>query len=202
MEFEIEDMAAIRANSFLREKDDYTWDEIEKKYPLKWRNAVNYYVSSDLPNRYFLNQFSHSLGREKMAECEWLRPCRFWEACAFILIKRGLPRISDVKKELLVWWKDANWPGFLLIHKFVVEHGEEFLPEIKETVFTAYNRKDVIWLQWLFEYLYKEADLSLTEAQIEKIDEMIEFFYATDDGYISWETFKVKYGGFILEICR
>lgn len=41
-----------------------------------------------------------------------------------------------------------------------------------------------------------------TEAQIEKIDEMIEFFYATDDGYISWETFKVKYGGFILEICR
>jgi len=196
MEFEIEDLKDIVEKFSFEQEKEYTWEELEKSYPLKARKTAEYLSNSDLPNIFFLKQFGKTLDIEILPEEEWLHYKKYWDACAFILIKRGLPKIADIKKEILVWWKDPNWPGFLLVHKFVLEHKEEFEAATKEAILFACKKKDWTWLGWLLELLYKDVVPDLTEETVQKIDETIDFL----DTCKTWENFVTKYGDFIKQL--
>ena len=197
-DFKIEVLEDIESYFLLHGENEYTWKEIEEKYSEKWREAVDKLANSDLPNIYFLQHINEASGDLRGTEKEWMRHKIYWEALAFVLIKRGLPRISDVKKEILIWWQDANWPGYLLMHKFVVEHKDEFVTETKESILLALEKKDWMWLYWLLEHLYKDVVPDLTEETIQKIDEVIEFMYLNE----TWANLMKKYGDFIKQLCR
>jgi len=197
-DFKIEDLEDIEAYFLLRGESEYTWEEIEQRYSDKWRKAVDKLVNSDLPNIYFLQHFYDVSGDLRGTEKEWMRHKKYWEAFAFVLIKRGLPRIADVKKEILIWWQDANWPGYPLAHKFVMEHKEEFVNETKESILLALEQKDWMWLYWLLNSLYKDVVPDLTEETVQKIDEVIEFL----DSNETWENLMNKYGDFVKQLSR
>jgi len=210
MEFEIEDLNGVTESipTKKEKKYEYTWEELEKSYPLKTRKALEYFASSDLPNKAFLQVVEVDIVRQFEEKIRinlfktkindgWLWPKAYWDACVFILVKRGLPQIANVKKEMLKWWQDPNWPGYLLAHKFVMEHKEEFVTETKESILLALEQKDEIWLYWLLNSLYKDVVPDLAEETVQKIDEVIEFL----DSNEIWANLINKYGNFIKQLC-
>ena len=205
LKFALKDLDAIVEKFPFEQEKEYTWEELEKSYPLKTRKALEYFASSDLPNRAFLgiidddivNRFDEGIKKDFChIENTWAWPGRYGDARMFILAKRGLPRIADVKKEILIWWKDPNWSGFLFAHKFVMEHQEEFVCETKEAILLALEKKAWTWLYWLLELLYKDVAPDLTEETVQKIDEVIEFL----DSNEIWANLINKYGDFIQQL--
>lgn len=160
------------------------WTEGEE-----WEKVVEAFAASELPNSYFLQHFQTNKNRKLDSA--------MWDGFAAVLVKRGLPKINDVKKELLVWWQDPNWVGFDRIEKLVLSHGEEFLPEIKEVILQAIEARDVIWFEWLLYMLLEKLNWWLTETQKEKMEEILE--YLSDD---NWKEFESLYGAWIRMLCR
>jgi len=104
--------------------------------------AFAYFVQSDLPNGYFLQQF-HEPYPEPFCHKE------YWEQFACILVQRGWPRVQDVIGDMLIWWQDPNWSGYFTVEEFALDHREEILPYVKKVCLEAYRQKDASWLACL-----------------------------------------------------
>lgn len=173
----------------------HSWDVFEECLPLKCRKAVDYFVKSDIPNEAFF-QFFRNPYKQLPQEWEWLREKRYWSAIAYIMVKRGLPKIIEVKKDLLHWYEDVNWPGALLVNKFVIENGVVFLPDVAETFLAAYYKRDYLWMVWLLDMCYKKINPALTEEQKQQLEEFIEYLY---DGE-PWLDMEERYSSLVYEI--
>ena len=118
---------------------------------------VALFADSNLPNAFFLQHFL----------CPGAEPfCRkrYWRSFARVLISRGIERIADVKKELLIWLQDVNWPGSAEVFQFILFNLLSFQDEIKISMLEAVKTKDEAWFSALWLLLYQKQ--GLTEAEI------------------------------------
>lgn len=135
--------------------------------------VIDYFVESSYPNDYFL-QHLHAPYPEPFCHK------KYWESFAQILVKRGLPKINDVKQVILIWLQDTNWPGCKTIIKFVNENKQAFKKEIINACVQAYSDKDSIWLKNLLIEFYGDIPL---------VQEVV--LYLKDD---CWKEFDRLYG--------
>jgi hypothetical protein len=135
--------------------------------------AVDYFVSSEYPNSYFLQQFYPPYSAPFYHK-------KYWEAFAQILIRRGLPKINDVKCDILQWLKDVNWSGCTAITQFILSNRSCFQQEILNSIYKAYKEKDIIWFKNLLVVFFQKNSYAL---------EIVE--YLDDD---CWKDFDTKYG--------
>lgn len=103
-------------------------------------NVVNYFAESDLPNKFFVASIVDNSHFERFGK-------NHWDGFAAVLVARGIPRISDVKADMLHWWEDLNWPGNPTIITFVRQNLIEFETEILSAVKEAYDKNDIIWFE-------------------------------------------------------
>lgn len=122
----------------------YNLIELDDRY--NYSLAVEYFVNSNIPNYEFVRHLTNDRTELHSQKC-------LWQGFAEVLVKRGLPKVKDVIKEMLMWYQDANWPGFITIHNFIFEHKEE----LKDEILTAYQEakltNDYSWIEWLEEFL-------------------------------------------------
>lgn len=114
------------------------------------------FADSNLPNRFFLQ---HLLQPESEPFCRK----NYWRSFARILICRGIEQIQDVKKDLIVWLQDINWPGSMEIFKFILQNFSQFQDEIKKSIIEAVGTKDEQWFNTIWLMLYQKQKLSHVE---------------------------------------
>ncbi|MBQ2712687.1 MAG: DUF5071 domain-containing protein [Clostridia bacterium] len=171
------------------ESELIVWDKVDEVRPKKWMEIRDYFASSDLPNEFFFfyPRFPAAywdMSFRERCECssalidEWRasgHPVKgnMWD-CAYILIKRGLPRINDVKDLIMQMFQDANWPGFFEFRKFVLENPDAFVQEMKESLRKACKTKDDCWVYWLLKD-YLRINRNATEEQKEALSYLQNF---------------------------
>lgn len=148
--------------------------------------TIELFAKSELPNSFFVQQF---------AENSSYAHKKYWESYAKIISRRGLPAVNDIKKEILCWWKDANYPGFWTIREFVLKNGNCFWEETKQALISAYEQKDIGWFKWLIELLVMDIAPNLCKENIDKLNEMLD--YLEDD---DWKEFSKIYQKDLYEI--
>lgn len=147
---------------------DLKTDGFKPKTNDTFYEAVRYYAKTNLSNQYFLQHFLSNIEGEYNDKSLWV-------GFACVLIERGLPKINDVKSEILIWWQDPNWPGWKEIREFVINNKSNFLVEIKKVILRALQEKDVGWFKNLLEYCLLDIDCSLIGADKNIIEEMVKY---------------------------
>lgn len=119
----------------------------------KFLQGIKEYAESELPNDYFLKHL-----KEPYSDpfCEK----KYWRGFAMVLVQRGLPKIEDVKNDLLLWFQDINMLGSKEIYEFVKQNISDFIIPIKSVLLQAYNNNDDQWFYRLFQVWY-ECDSSM-----------------------------------------
>lgn len=148
----------------------------------KFQRIVKYFAESDIPNAYFVAPISDKPCLTPVLD--GVPPAdhgkNYWEGFAAVLVSRGLPKINDVKADMLHWLEDINWPGNVSIILFVKQNLSSFLAEIFSALKEACNNKDVIWFENLLHcFLYDSI----------YVQEILE--YLEED---CWKDFDIKYG--------
>ncbi|MBQ2712686.1 MAG: DUF5071 domain-containing protein [Clostridia bacterium] len=164
-------------------------DAWDARMPKKWVEIRDYFANSDLPNEFFFfyPRFPASywdMSFRERCDCssalidEWRASGHptikdSWN-CAYVLLKRGLPRINDVKDLMMQMFRDANWPGYDEIRKFVINNPDAFVQEMKESLRKACKTKDEGWVEWLLlDYLL--INRNATEEQREALSYLQNF---------------------------
>ncbi len=110
-----------------------------------------------------------------------------WYAFAQIIIRRGLPKINDVKEIITKYLIDFNIPGSTDIDLFIKANYSEFRQSIVKSIKFAYKERDYVWLGNLLA-LFKSEESLLSDVELTLIDEIIE--YIDDDNS---RGFKVRF---------
>lgn len=163
----------------------YTIQDLSLDIPVnsrEFQRIVRYFAESDIPNTYFVAPLSENPCLTPVID--GVQPAshgkNYWDGFAAVLVARGLPKINDVKADMLHWLEDINWPGNALIIIFVKQNLSEFLTEIFSALKKAYNNKDVIWFENLLHcFLYNSL----------YVQEILDFL--KED---CWKDFDIKYG--------
>lgn len=148
----------------------------------KFKRIVKYFAESDIPNSYFVAPISDKPCLTPVLD--GIPPAdhgkNYWNGFAAVLVSRGLPKMNDVKADMLHWVEDVNWPGNASIIMFVKQNLSAFLSEIFSALKEAYEKKDVIWFENLLRcFLYDSM----------VVQEILE--YLEED---RWKDFDIKYG--------
>ncbi len=158
---------------------EYKIEDLDEQNIDIFNDAIDYFSNGELPNNTFLMQFTEP-GQIYSNK-------KYWYAFATILVKRGIPRIDDIKSNLLTWWQDKNWPGFNTIEEFVLNNKSNFIDIIKDKIFYSHQNKDIIWFKNLLE-LYVSSN---EESSMQKINALYEIInYLEED---SWKDFDSIY---------
>lgn len=148
----------------------------------KFKRIVKYFAESDIPNAYFVAPI---LDKPCLTPVlDGIPPAdhgkKYWDGFAEVLVTRGLPKINDVKAEMLHWLQDINWPGNASIIIFVKQNLSAFSSEIFSALKEAYENKDVIWFENLLHcFLYDSKYVQEILAYLEED---------------RWKDFEIKYG--------
>lgn len=163
----------------------YTIQDLSLNIPVnsrEFKNMVKYFAESDIPNAYFVAPISDNPCTAPVLD--GVLPAehgkKYWDGFAAVLVARGLPKINDVKADILHWVEDINWPGSDAVIIFVNQNFSAFLPEIFATLEEAYDKKDIGWFENLLGCFFEESPY---------VQEILE--YLEDD---CWKEFDIKYG--------
>lgn len=113
--------------------------------------AIQYFVKSDLPNKYFLSQFLNLDDKDFHEKNRWAN-------LAEIIIIRGYPACKDVIKELFIWLQDLNWPGTFDMIDFLLTIPTK---DLKEPFYASYKEaiqtNDETWIEYLADFAKKKG---------------------------------------------
>ncbi len=129
--------------------DGLSWKEIDETLMEEQRELFHALADSEIPNEEFLPFFADSR-KQRTKKIDYSAKIG-WESGIYVLCLRGLPRIESVKYDFMVWWQDANTEGFLLVRKFVIDHGCDFRKEMKRALCEAIAARDEMWVLFLLQ---------------------------------------------------
>lgn len=130
------------------------WSELELLAKENSSNALlDKYVKSELPNEFFLKQFT-CIGERPFCEK------KYWIAFAKVLINRGVEQTANVQAIMLIWLQDINWPACDLIWQFVLSNITAFHGAIKECILKSITTNDEAWLNALLSLVFTSQGFS------------------------------------------
>jgi hypothetical protein len=157
---------------YLAEKDNYFYECIEQNKPYDvtevmlrkdlgafWE-GVRYFAQSDLPNDYFLRQFSITVDIEP-----WARK-KYWHGFAAVLAYRGIEKLDDVKEKIFIWFQDANWPGVFVIKSFVSKHKDALKDTLVNMIWQAFDERDIGWFGYMIYLFFELYELKNPELEV------------------------------------
>jgi hypothetical protein len=168
------DDKTVAAIGCLMEEDDGYFDEciahrkpydvtevmLRKDLGAFWE-GVRYLAQSDLPNDYFLRQFTPPFHPTKpFAQKD------YWHGFAAVLAYRGIERIDDVKEKIFIWFQDAHWPGAFVIQSFISQHKDALKDTFVNVIWQAFDEGDIGWFDYMMTLFIKFYELKNPELDI------------------------------------
>lgn len=120
------------------------------------KEMVTFYAKSNLPNTWFLQQFS---GKKIYP----FYKKHYWPFFAMVLIERGIESFTNEGVLVMIWFQDFNWPGLREIVVFMRENAAFFKSYFVEAMVEAFQTDDIGWIMMLL------GGLLVDEAQDSKM---------------------------------
>ena len=143
---------------------------------------IKHYANSDLPNSWFVAPFTN---------CCLDAFKDYLHFFARVITFRGLPKINDIKTEMLFWLQDVNWPGAGEICYFIRDNFLDFKDLIIRQIFHALDIEEDLYLKgekhndivWAEALLGQFADIERNSESKKIINETFDMFinYNKDD---------------------
>jgi hypothetical protein len=139
--------------------------------------GVRYLAQSDLPNDYFLRQFSITVDTKPFTQKE------YWHGFAAVLAYRGIEKLDDVKEKIFIWFQDPNWPGAFVIQSFVSKHKDALKDTFVNVIWQAFDEGDIGWF-WCLMYTF----IQLYELKNPELDILVDEIWHKDG--LHWNEYK------------
>ncbi len=165
----------------------YSYCDLSDADVFRRAQAVEYFITSDIPNEEFLKQFFPPYSVPYSLKT-------YWEGCAQVLCGRGVIKLSKHFNKILFWFQDDNYPGFSTVEKFIMDNSEVCLPYVKEELKKQYQKRDIGWFKNLLK-LRIRIDSTLDKKQISKANQLLE--YLEDD---EWKDCEQKFTSLIADL--
>ena len=176
--------------SYREAADLTTWNDVELRYPERWRKIVHELAESSLPNEFFLQRF-YPFHDDSCPQVN-LKHSIFQEGCLYVLVLRGFPCIESVKDYFLYYFGDINEYGLGIAYRFIKEHSNEFSDSIRRVLRKTLTGFCDEWFSYVFD-LAKECFPLSEEERAADIGGL------TDDG--TWETSVLENFAVVMKVC-